>query len=125
MVCQVVYTECQLFTPNVRLFTPNVRLFTQYVRLFTPCARFVKKETREFFGLDEGSEATQRQRWEEKRRRLAARKYGQLKENSTSLSASLSASAAAGFGTGFGGRLVPPALNSRVSDTVCTKLPCE
>lgn len=68
--------------------------------------RFVKKETREFFGLDEGTEETQRQRWEEKRRRLASRKYGQLKENTTSLSASLSASAAAGFGVGVGGRSV-------------------
>ncbi|XP_076041642.1 rhomboid-5 isoform X2 [Oratosquilla oratoria] len=41
---------------------------------------YVKKSTREFFGLDESSERTQRQRWEEKRKRLASRKYGQLKE---------------------------------------------
>ena len=47
---------------------------------------------------------SQKQRWEDKRRRLAGRKYGHLKENSSSLSASLSASAAAGFGTGIGGR---------------------
>ena len=68
--------------------------------------RFMKKETREFFGLDENNETSQKQRWEEKRRRLASRKYGNLKENSTSLSASLSASAAAGFGNGVGGRCV-------------------
>ncbi|XP_045595914.1 inactive rhomboid protein 1 isoform X1 [Procambarus clarkii] len=42
--------------------------------------KYVKKETREFFGLDESSEANQRQRWQEKRKRLASRKYGQLKD---------------------------------------------
>lgn len=42
--------------------------------------RYVKKETREFFGLDESSEENQRHRWQEKRKRLASRKYGQLKD---------------------------------------------
>ncbi|XP_071512963.1 inactive rhomboid protein 1 isoform X2 [Panulirus ornatus] len=41
---------------------------------------YVKKETREFFGLDESSEANQRLRWQEKRKRLASHKYGQLKD---------------------------------------------
>ncbi|XP_042216308.1 inactive rhomboid protein 1-like isoform X4 [Homarus americanus] len=41
---------------------------------------YMKKETREFFGLDDTSEANQRQRWQEKRKRLASRKYGQLKD---------------------------------------------
>ncbi|CAL4066401.1 unnamed protein product [Meganyctiphanes norvegica] len=41
---------------------------------------YMKKETKEFFGLDEDSENVQRYRWEEKRRRLASRKYGQLKD---------------------------------------------
>ena len=46
----------------------------------------MKKETREFFGLDEGSEVSQRQRWEDKRRRLASRKYGPLKDQTVSSS---------------------------------------
>ncbi|KAK8395160.1 hypothetical protein O3P69_006125 [Scylla paramamosain] len=41
---------------------------------------YVKKETKEFFGLDETSEDNQRQRWQDKRKRLASRKYGQLKD---------------------------------------------
>ena len=44
------------------------------------CCRYVKKETKEFFGLDETSEDNQRQRWQDKRKRLASRKYGQLKD---------------------------------------------
>ncbi|KAK4293054.1 hypothetical protein Pmani_034216 [Petrolisthes manimaculis] len=41
---------------------------------------YVKKETHEFFGLCETSEEDQRQRWQSKRKRLASRKYGQLKD---------------------------------------------
>ncbi|KAG0720207.1 Inactive rhomboid protein 1 [Chionoecetes opilio] len=41
---------------------------------------YMKKETKEFFGLDEFSEDNQRQRWQDKRKRLASRKYGQLKD---------------------------------------------
>ncbi|XP_068251140.1 inactive rhomboid protein 1-like isoform X2 [Palaemon carinicauda] len=41
---------------------------------------YMKKETREFFGLDDSSEESQRLRWQEKRKRLASRRYGQLKD---------------------------------------------
>lgn len=67
--------------------------------------RYLKTQTAEFFGLDEENESGQRQRWENKRKRLAVKKYGNLKENTSSLSSSLSASAAAGF-VNIGGRYV-------------------
>lgn len=51
---------------------------------------YVKKETREFFGLDEACEEGQRLRWQEKRKRLASRKYGQLKDHSNTTHHTLS-----------------------------------
>lgn len=50
----------------------------------------MKKETREFFGLDEACEEGQRLRWQEKRKRLASRKYGQLKDHSNTTHHTLS-----------------------------------
>lgn len=48
--------------------------------------RFIKKEAKEFFGLDDESESKQKQKWEDKRRRLASRKYGPLRDGSQSAS---------------------------------------
>jgi len=44
---------------------------------------YFKKSTATFFGLDESKENELRQRWEERRRRLAERRCGLLKEQST------------------------------------------
>jgi hypothetical protein len=42
--------------------------------------RYLKKSAATFFGLDESKENELRQRWEERRRRLAERRCGLLKE---------------------------------------------
>ncbi|XP_048509287.1 inactive rhomboid protein 1 isoform X2 [Athalia rosae] len=39
---------------------------------------YIKRETATFFGVDEDSEAQEKQRWLERRRRMASRKYGAL-----------------------------------------------
>lgn len=41
--------------------------------------RFIKRETSLFFGLDEEFEETEKLKWLERRKRLATRKYGELK----------------------------------------------
>ncbi|KAK9709269.1 Rhomboid family [Popillia japonica] len=42
---------------------------------------FIKRETANFFGVDEENESEQQQRWLDRRKRLASRKYGPLKED--------------------------------------------
>jgi hypothetical protein len=42
--------------------------------------RYIKRETAVFFGVDESSEEQQQARWLDRRKRLAVRKYGSLKE---------------------------------------------
>lgn len=44
----------------------------------------MKKEAKEFFGLDDESESKQKLKWEDKRRRLASRKYGPLRDGAQS-----------------------------------------
>ncbi|XP_076679879.1 rhomboid-5 isoform X3 [Andrena cerasifolii] len=39
---------------------------------------YIKRETAQFFGVDEESETVERQRWLDRRRRMASRKYGAL-----------------------------------------------
>ncbi|KAK1130044.1 hypothetical protein K0M31_019728 [Melipona bicolor] len=39
---------------------------------------YIRRETAQFFGVDEESEALERQRWLDRRRRMASRKYGAL-----------------------------------------------
>ncbi|XP_031837323.1 rhomboid-5 isoform X2 [Nomia melanderi] len=39
---------------------------------------YIKRETAQFFGVDEESESAERQRWLDRRRRMASRKYGAL-----------------------------------------------
>ncbi|KAL0115580.1 hypothetical protein PUN28_010828 [Cardiocondyla obscurior] len=39
---------------------------------------YIKRETAQFFGVDEESEAAEKQRWLDRRRRMASRKYGAL-----------------------------------------------
>ncbi|OAD60041.1 hypothetical protein WN48_06507 [Eufriesea mexicana] len=39
---------------------------------------YIRRETAQFFGVDEESEAVERQRWLDRRRRMASRKYGAL-----------------------------------------------
>ncbi|XP_012227018.1 inactive rhomboid protein 1 isoform X2 [Linepithema humile] len=39
---------------------------------------YIKRETAQFFGVDEESEALEKQRWLDRRRRMASRKYGAL-----------------------------------------------
>ncbi|XP_076621524.1 rhomboid-5 isoform X2 [Colletes latitarsis] len=39
---------------------------------------YIRRETAQFFGVDEETEATERQRWLDRRRRMASRKYGAL-----------------------------------------------
>ncbi|XP_020284336.1 inactive rhomboid protein 1 isoform X2 [Pseudomyrmex gracilis] len=39
---------------------------------------YIKRETAQFFGVDEESEAVEKQRWLDRRRRMASRKYGAL-----------------------------------------------
>ncbi|KYM83666.1 hypothetical protein ALC53_05875 [Atta colombica] len=39
---------------------------------------YIKRETAQFFGVDEESEASEKQRWLDRRRRMASRKYGTL-----------------------------------------------
>ncbi|CAB0035965.1 unnamed protein product [Trichogramma brassicae] len=39
---------------------------------------YIKRETATFFGVDEESEAAERQKWLDRRRRMASRKYGAL-----------------------------------------------
>lgn len=39
---------------------------------------YIKKETATFFGVDEETEALEKQRWFDRRRRMASRKYGAL-----------------------------------------------
>ncbi|XP_034180503.2 rhomboid-5 isoform X3 [Osmia lignaria lignaria] len=39
---------------------------------------YIRRETAQFFGVDEESEAIERQRWLDRRRRMASRKYGAL-----------------------------------------------
>ncbi|XP_011631505.1 mucin-5AC-like [Pogonomyrmex barbatus] len=39
---------------------------------------YIKRETAQFFGVDEESEVTEKQRWLNRRRRMASRKYGAL-----------------------------------------------
>ncbi|XP_028048606.1 inactive rhomboid protein 1 isoform X4 [Monomorium pharaonis] len=39
---------------------------------------YIKRETAQFFGVDEESEASEKQRWLDRRRRMASRKYGAL-----------------------------------------------
>ncbi|XP_039290855.1 inactive rhomboid protein 1 isoform X2 [Nilaparvata lugens] len=41
---------------------------------------YIKRETAVFFGVDESSEEVERARWLERRKRLATRKYGQLRQ---------------------------------------------
>lgn len=41
--------------------------------------RFIKRETAMFFGLDEEFEETEKLKWLDRRKRLATRKYGELK----------------------------------------------
>nr|XP_018913799.1 PREDICTED: inactive rhomboid protein 2 isoform X2 [Bemisia tabaci] len=41
--------------------------------------KFIKKETAIFFGVEEQSQESERLRWLDRRKRLAARKYGQLR----------------------------------------------
>ncbi|RXG72692.1 Inactive rhomboid protein 1 [Armadillidium vulgare] len=48
--------------------------------------KFMKKEAKEFFGLDDESESKQKSKWEDKRRRLASRKYGPLRDGALSAS---------------------------------------
>lgn len=40
---------------------------------------FIKRETSMFFGLDEEFEEIEKLKWLDRRKRLAARKYGELK----------------------------------------------
>jgi len=40
---------------------------------------FIKRETAMFFGLDEEFEETEKLKWLDRRKRLATRKYGELK----------------------------------------------
>lgn len=39
---------------------------------------YIKRETATFFGVDEESEAAEKQKWLDRRRRMASRKYGAL-----------------------------------------------
>lgn len=39
---------------------------------------YIKRETATFFGVDEESEAAEKQKWLDRRRRMASRKYGTL-----------------------------------------------
>jgi len=39
---------------------------------------YIRRETAQFFGVDEKSEALEKQRWLDRRRRMASRKYGAL-----------------------------------------------
>ena len=39
---------------------------------------YIKRETATFFGVDEETEASERQKWLDRRRRMASRKYGAL-----------------------------------------------
>lgn len=39
---------------------------------------YIKRETATFFGVDEETESLERQRWLDRRRRMASRKYGAL-----------------------------------------------
>lgn len=45
------------------------------------CSRYLKQSAATFFGLDESKESELRQRWEERRRRLAERRCGTLRES--------------------------------------------
>jgi len=47
------------------------------VYLFKFCS-YIRRETAQFFGVDEESEASEKQRWLDRRRRMASRKYGTL-----------------------------------------------
>lgn len=49
-------------------------LFVSYEK---PCS-YIKRETAQFFGVDEESEAVEKQKWLDRRRRMASRKYGAL-----------------------------------------------
>lgn len=39
---------------------------------------YIKRETAQFFGVDEETETAEKQRWLDRRRRMASRKYGAL-----------------------------------------------
>lgn len=45
------------------------------------CRRYFKQSAATFFGLDESKESELRQRWEDRRRRLAERRCGTLRES--------------------------------------------
>lgn len=45
---------------------------------------FIKRETAMFFGLDEEFEETEKLKWLDRRKRLATRKYGELKNEYSS-----------------------------------------
>jgi hypothetical protein len=44
------------------------------------CFSYIKRETAVFFGVEESNEDEQHARWLDRRKRLAVRKYGALKE---------------------------------------------
>jgi hypothetical protein len=53
------------------------------LHLMLPCYHvlsYIKRETAVFFGVEESSEEEQQARWLDRRKRLAIRKYGSLKE---------------------------------------------
>lgn len=47
-------------------------------KMFSISCSYIKRETAQFFGVDEESEALEKQRWLDRRRRMASRKYGAL-----------------------------------------------
>jgi hypothetical protein len=57
-----------------------VAVVLHHYNLLNLCCRYLKKSAATFFGLDESKENELRQRWEERRRRLAERRCGLLKE---------------------------------------------
>ena len=44
------------------------------------CLRLIRRETAQFFGVEESKEDEQQARWLDRRKRLAARRYGSLKD---------------------------------------------
>ncbi|XP_076650881.1 rhomboid-5 isoform X3 [Halictus rubicundus] len=70
--------------PHVQVTSSASNPGTQRPRLRRNMSRteairnYIKRETAQFFGVDEESETAERQRWLDRRRRMASRKYGAL-----------------------------------------------
>jgi hypothetical protein len=58
----------------LRIYTIIRRSIYAYFSFFS----YIKRETATFFGVDEESEAVEKQKWLDRRRRMALRKYGTL-----------------------------------------------